>query len=104
MARSTHIIPDRGEFIDVLHALRRGHVLVHAGEFTGGWAVDGGAVYSSHETLVRYGLVQRFENPHGFEHAQYYRLTEQGRDFAERACSAWKRKPLLERMAVRLVG
>ncbi len=98
------VIPDRGEFIDVLCALRRGHVLVHAGQHAGGWVVDGGTVYSSYEPLLRYELVREFDNPAGFEHVQYFRLTEQGRDFAERAVAAWRRRPLLERLMVRLVG
>jgi hypothetical protein len=34
----------------------------------------------------------------------YFRLNAQGRAFADRACAAWRRKPLLERMAARLVG
>ncbi|MCC6249309.1 MAG: hypothetical protein IT499_16345 [Rubrivivax sp.] len=98
------IIPDRGEFIDVLRALRRGHVLVHAGDHAGGWVVDGGAVYSSYDTLVRYELVREYENPAGFEHVHYFRLTPRGRDFADRAVAAWRQRPILERMMVRLVG
>lgn len=98
------VIPDRGEFIDVLCALRRGHVLVHAGQHAGGWVVDGGAVYSSYEPLLHYELVREFDNPAGFDHVHYFRLTERGRDFAERAVAAWRRRPLLERLMVRLVG
>jgi hypothetical protein len=97
-------IPDRGEFIDVLAALRRGHVLVRAGSSAGGWAVAGGVVYTAHDPLLRYELVSEYENPDGFENAHYFRLTPRGREFAERACEAWRRKPLLERLAVRLVG
>lgn len=103
-AKAPAIIPDRGEFIDVLRALRRGHVLVHAGEHAGGWVVDGGNVYSSHDPLLRYELVQEFDNPEGFEHVHYFRLTPQGRDFAERAVAAWRQRPVLERLMVRLVG
>jgi hypothetical protein len=98
------VIPDRGEFIDVLHALRRGHVLVHAGQHAGGWVVDGGNVYSSYDPLLRYELVQEFENPEGFEHVHYFRLTQRGRDFADRAVVAWRERPWLERLMVRLVG
>jgi hypothetical protein len=101
---TTASIPDRGEFIDVLRALARGHVLVHAGNHAGGWAVDGGAVYSAYDPLLRYALVQEYDNPEGFEHVQYFRLTTQGREFAERASRAWRSRPLLERLAVRLVG
>ncbi|MBL8348095.1 MAG: hypothetical protein JNN03_21860 [Rubrivivax sp.] len=103
-AKAPAIIPDRGEFIDVLRALRRGHVLVHAGEHAGGWVVDGGNVYSSYDPLLRYELVQEFDNPEGFEHVHYFRLTPQGRDFAERAVAAWRQRPVLERLMVRLVG
>lgn len=102
--RTDTVIPDRGEFIDVLYALRRGHVLVHAGQHAGGWVVDGGPVYSSYEPLLRYELVQEFDNPEGFEHVHYFRLTPRGRAFAERAVAAWRRRPLLERLMVRLVG
>ena len=97
-------IPDRGEFVDVLRALRRGHVLVQAGNHAGGWVVDGGRVYSSFDPLLRYELVREFDNPEGFEHVRYFRLTPQGRDFADRALDAWRRRPFLERMMVRLVG
>jgi hypothetical protein len=98
------IIPDRGEFIDVLGALRRGHVLVHAGDHAGGWVVDGGRVYSSYDPLLRYELVQEYDNPEGFEHVHYFRLTPHGREFAERAWAAWRQRPLLERLWVRLAG
>ena len=97
-------IPDRGEFVDVLRALRRGHVLVQAGNHAGGWVVDGGRVYSSFDPLLRYELVREYDNPEGFEHVRYFRLTPQGRDFADRALDAWRRRPFLERMMVRLVG
>jgi hypothetical protein len=98
------IIPDRGEFIDALRALRRGHVLVHAGEHAGGWVLDGGCIYSAYDPLLRYELVQEYENPHGFEHVHYFRLTERGREFAARAVAAWRARPLLERLLVRLTG
>ena len=101
---ATNIIPDRGEFIDVLCALTRGHVLVQAGEHAAAWVVDGGAVYSSYEPLLRYELVREYDNPAGFEHVRYFRLTERGREFAERASQAWRERPLVERLAVRLLG
>lgn len=102
--RSAPIIPDRGEFIDVLAALSRGHVLVMVSELSGGCTIDGGLVYRSYEPLVRYGLIDEFHNPRGFESARYFRLTERGREFAARACQAWRRRPLLERIATRLIG
>ncbi len=98
------IIADRGEFVDALNRLRRGHVLVKVGSSAGGCVLDGGVLYRSYEPLVRYGLIDEFKNPHGFQHASYYRLTPRGRDFAERACRAWRQKPLWQRLAVRLAG
>jgi hypothetical protein len=53
---------------------------------------------------VRYGLVHEFDNPAGFRGARYYRLSAHGREFADRAEEAWRRRPWLERMAVRLTG
>jgi hypothetical protein len=101
---SHRIIADRGEFIDALHALRRGRVLVRVGEFTGGCTLDGAPLYSAHRTLIEYRLVDEFDNPHGFPSVRYYRLSARGREFAERACEAWRRRPLLQRLAVRFAG
>jgi hypothetical protein len=98
------IIPDRGEFIDVLSALARGHVLVKVSDLSSGCSIDGGMVYRSYEPLARYGLIREFDNPQGFAAVRYFRLTEAGRDFARRACEAWRRRPLLERVAARLTG
>lgn len=98
------IIADRGEFVDALNRLRRGHVLVKVGESSTGCVLDGGVLYRSYEPLVRYGLIDEFKNPHGFKHASYYRLTPRGKEFAERACRVWRQKPLWQRLAVRLAG
>ena len=98
------IIPDRGEFIDALHALRRGRVLVRVSDFSGGCTLDGAPLYSAHRTLIDYGLIREFDNPLGFPAVRYYRLSEPGRDFADRACEAWRQRPLLQRLAVRLAG
>ena len=98
------IIPDRGEFVDVLECLRRGHVLVRTGDGSGNCVIDGGVVYHSYPTLERYGLIDEFENPHGFPAARYYRMSQRGREFAHRARDAWQQRPLIERMALRLVG
>lgn len=103
-AAAPAIIADRGEFIDVLRALWRGHMLVQASEEAGGWLLDGGRVLSSHRPLLRYGLVREVVNPQGFEHVRYFRLTERGRAFAARAIEAWRQRPLLERLLVRLLG
>lgn len=98
------IIPDRGEFIDALAALRRGSVMVRLSDRPGGCVIDGGVVYHSAPALLRYGLVQRYENPEGFPAVEYYRLSPTGRAFADRALHTWRRRPLLERLAVRLAG
>lgn len=100
----TPIIADRGEFIDVLSALARGHVLVRVSDFSGGWTIDGGPVYRAYEPLSRYGLIREFDNPHGFPEVRYFRLTDRGRDFADRACGAWRSRPLVVRLATRLLG
>ncbi len=98
------IIPDRGEFIDALHVLRKGRVLVQVSDISGGCMLDGAPLYSAHRTLVDYGLVHQFDNPQGFPSVRYYRLSERGRAFADRACENWRRRPLLQRLAVRLMG
>lgn len=98
------IIADRGEFVDALRALQRGHVLVHAGDIWGGCTIAGGVVHTTFRTLTAYALVDEFRNPDGFEHVHYYRLNARGREFAERALRAWERRPLIERLATRLLG
>jgi DNA-binding IclR family transcriptional regulator len=96
-------VPAIGEFIDVLRALQRGHVLVRASDCAGGCAINGSAVYHSWETLVEHGLIAEFNNPEGFRHVHYYRLSPKGRAFADRAWAEWKSKPLWQRMAARLL-
>jgi hypothetical protein len=98
------IIPDRAEFVDALRLLKRGHVLVRTSEAAGGCVLDGAIVYHSYPTLKQYGLIDEFDNPHGFPNASYYRLTPRGRDFAERAVQAWRSKPVWQRLAVRFTG
>ena len=66
--------------------------------------LDGSLLYSSYKPLASYQLIDEFDNPQGFAHMRYYRLSASGREFAERACQAWQRWPLLERLAVRLTG
>lgn len=104
MASAQPLIAHRGEFIDVLRALSRGHVLVRVSEVSGHCAIDGEMVYHSYDTLERFGLISEFDNPEGFPAVRYYSLTEQGREFAQRAIDAWRSRPLTERLAVRLVG
>jgi predicted transcriptional regulator with HTH domain len=103
MAADT-IIPDRGEFVDALQRLSRGCVMVKVSDFSGGCVLDGAPVYTAHRALLQYGLLSEFDNPQGFANVKYYRLNEHGRAFAERACAQWRRRPLLERLATRLVG
>lgn len=98
------IIPDRAEFVEALNLLRRGHLMVHLGEGANTKAIGGGFVHHSAPALLAYGLVDEFENPDGFPGVRYYRITERGRDFAERAWAQWRSRPLLERAIVRLVG
>lgn len=102
--RPRTIIAHRGEFVDALHLLRKGHVLVRVSEAAGGCVLDDSPVYHSYPTLARYDLIREFDNPHGFANARYYRLTERGREFADRACKAWRRRPLWQRLAMRLTG
>lgn len=101
---SNPIIADRGEFVDALERLRRGHVLVHTSDFSGGCVLDGGVVYCAYEPLLRYGLIDSFEHRTGSRNARYYRLTPRGHAFAERACRAWRQRPLWQRLAMRLAG
>ena len=101
---SQPIIANRGEFVDALRALQRGHVLVHASESWGGCSIDGGVVGSAFRTLAEYALIDEFENPAGFEHIRYYRLNRRGHEFAARALQDWSRRPLVERLAARLLG
>lgn len=101
--RSRPIIANRGEFVDALAALARGHALVRLGE-SARCTIDGCPVWHSAPALLEYGLVQRWDNPEGFPHVEYYRLSREGRAFAERALAEWRRRPLLHRLAVRLAG
>jgi hypothetical protein len=79
-------------------------VLIHVSDRPGGCLLDGGTLYWSFPTLLSYGLIAEFDNPEGFEHVQYYRITRSGHQFAERACTAWRQRPLLERLVVRMAG
>jgi len=98
------IIPDRAEFIDALRQLRRGRVLVRAADTDARCLLDGCFVYTAYRTLARYRLIDEFENPQGFPNVHYYRLSPRGQEFADRACDTWRRRPLLQRLAVRLTG
>jgi hypothetical protein len=98
------IIPDRAEFIDALRQLRRGRVLVRAKDTDSRCLLDGSFVYTAYRPLARYRLIDEFRNPKGFPNVHYYRLSQRGREFADRACETWRRRSLLQRLAVRLTG
>ena len=98
------IIADRAEFADALQCLNRGHMLVRVSDSASGCVLDGALVYHSFHTLRRYGLIDLFDNPEGFPGVEYYRITPQGREFAERVWEGWRARPPLERMLVRLTG
>jgi DNA-binding MarR family transcriptional regulator len=98
------IIADRAEFIDALMHLRRGRVLVRPSDSDERCLLDGSMLYTAYKPLADYELIDEYPNPDGFEHARYYRLTPRGREFADQACQAWRQRPLLQRLAVRLMG
>lgn len=107
-APSPIIIADRGEFIDALARLRRGHVLVRPrtanDDDCAQCLLDHGIVYTAFAPLLRYGLISEYRNTQGFSNMRYYQLTDSGKRFADRARRAWRQRPLLERLAVRLMG
>jgi len=98
------IIADRGEFIDALRLLRKGHVLVNLGGISDDFVLNGHQLFSVQRTLIDYGLVQQFDNPDGFANVRYYRLSERGCEFAERACEQWRRQTIWQRLMARLIG
>lgn len=104
MPQPQTIIADRAEFVDVLDLMRRGHLLVQNGDGDDCCVLSGARVVHSMPTLRAYGLIDPVRLPDQRPRTQCYRLSSRGRHFAERAWSEWKRKPLLQRMAVRLLG
>lgn len=98
------LIPDRGEFIDALQQLRRGRTLVRAPDDLKRCIVDGHMLYTVWEPLSNFGLLEEVRPPDALSKMHCYRLSARGREFAERACADWKRRPLLQRLAVRLTG
>lgn len=101
---SRPIIADRAEFVDALSQLVLGHVLVRASEASWGCQLNGAPLRWSFGTLLRFGLIARYENPSGFEGVDYYRITESGRWFAGRVLDLWRSLPLWQRTLVRLTG
>ena len=102
MAASTLI--NLGEFIDALAVLRRGKVLVVMD--TEAWVcmLDGSPLLWSFRVLRDHGLIAEFDNPAGFEGLRYYRMTDDGLSFSERALAAWQARAWHERLAIRLFG
>jgi hypothetical protein len=98
------IIPDRAEFVDVLSLMRRGHLLVQNGDTDSCCLLSGAPIYHSMPTLRAYGLIDPVTVPDQRPRTKCWRLSPRGRDFADRATREWRRKPLLQRVAVRLLG
>lgn len=98
------IIPDRGEFIDVLKHMRRGRLLVRSGSDDPRCAIDGNLYYTALSPLLAYGLLQEVKQDDPGSRIHCYRLNGRGHAFAEKACEQWKRTPLLQRLAMRLAG
>lgn len=98
------IIADRAEFVDALERLRRGHTLVRTGVGACCCVLDGSLVHHSFDVLLRYGLIAAFDNPEGFQGIKYFRITQQGRHFADRIRQQWDSLPTIERLLVRLTG
>jgi hypothetical protein len=93
-----------GEFVDTLATLRRGHVIVVMDPDKHTCILDGMGLQWSFRSLDVYGVVEEFDNPDGFDGLHYYRLTPEGAQFADRALAAWRARPWLERLMLRLRG
>lgn len=98
------LIADRAEFVDALQQLLRGHVLVRVSDASWGCLLNGAPLLRSFNPLLRFGLIAEYANPAGFDGVAYYRLTERGRWFGQRALSFWRSLPLWQRAMVRLTG
>jgi hypothetical protein len=99
------LIPDRAEFIDALTRLRRGELLVHSADTSDERClIEGQVLYTSWKPLSDFGLLDELPRQPRQGRIHCYRLSPRGRDFADRACTAWKKKPLWQRLAVRLAG
>ena len=98
------IIADRAEFVDALHQLLLGHVLVRVSDASWGCQLNGAPLRRSFGTLLHFGLIVPFDNPAGFAGVGYYRITDHGRWFARQALAVWRSLPLWQRTLVRLTG
>ena len=103
LSTPTFIIPRRGEFVDALAALCRGNGIVCLDEHGGACVLDGVRLLWSFPSLLAFGLVAEYDNRHGFACTRYFRMTAAGREFALDALAAWRARPLLERLAIRLL-
>jgi len=99
------LIADRGEFMDALARLRRGEVLVHAVEAGDQRCLIGGhLLYASWKPMCDFGLLEKLPRQPRQGRVDCYRLSAHGSAFADRAWTAWKQRPLWQRLAIRLVG
>jgi hypothetical protein len=99
------LIADRGEFIDALARLRRGQLLVHSADRSDERClIEGQMLYTSWKPLSRFGLLDELPAGPREGRMRCYKLSPRGRDFADRACQAWKARPLWQRLAMRLGG
>ncbi len=97
------LIADRGEFIDALARLRRGELLVHSADAGDERClIEGQVLYTSWKPLSDFGLLHELPRQPRQGRMRCYKLSPRGRDFADRACAAWKRQPLWQRLAMRL--
>lgn len=102
MARAPSRLIHLSEFIDALAALRQGCVVVVMDPENHMCVLDGMQLLCSFHVLQDYGLVAEFDNPDGFEGLRYFRLSEAGTGFADRALAAWEARAWHERLALRL--
>jgi hypothetical protein len=102
--RAAPIIADRAEFVGVLSRMRLGLTLVRPGDETGPCVLDGALVRHAYTPLADYGLIDEVPQPAHLPHAHCYRLSERGREFADRAWASWRQRPLWQRLVVQLTG
>lgn len=99
------LIADRGEFIDALARLRRGQLLVHSADRSDERClIEGQMLYTSWKPLSSFGLLDELPASPREGRMRCYKLSPRGREFADRACKAWKQRPLWQRLAMRLGG
>lgn len=97
------IILNLSEFIDALDALYQGQVIVVFDAEAQSCVLDGVQLLCAFPPLRDYGLVAEFDNPDGFPGLRYYRMTEVGTAFADKALAAWRARAWHERLAMRLL-